>query len=360
MKGIGFLLGWLLLGVNGLITLCLLLCAYSSYLHPTRFPILSCCELAFPVFLFLTVIFLLFWLIVYYRYAVLSLLSLIICAPAIHLYMPIRLHRSEAPEGSIKILSYNIMGFENDHPDTPDNPNLILHYLKDPQADIICLQEYTAGGRLKQAHIDEVLADYPYHDIYQIEKSGNKLACYSRFPILSSQGIVYKSENNGSVIYMIKVDNDTIMIINNHLESNKLTSDDKAMYIQMIKSPETSDVKEGSRLLIGKLAEANAIRSRQSDTIASIIRQRSVESLIVCGDFNTSPLSYSHRVIAEGLIDAFVESGNGMGISYNKNGFYFRIDNILISQNLQSYQCTVDRSIKNSDHYPIWCYLSKK
>ena len=82
--------------------------------------------------------------------------------------------------------------------------------------------------------------------------------------------------------------------------------------------------------------------------------------MIVCGDFNDSPISYAHRVIGKGLKDAFVESGNGFGISYNQNHFYFRIDNILLSKNLKSYRCTVDNTIKSSDHYPIWCYVAKK
>ena len=43
-----------------------------------------------------------------------------------------------------------------------------------------------------------------------------------------------------------------------------------------------------------------------------------------------------------------------------KHKFYFRIDNILISKNLRSYNCTVDRSIRESDHYPIWCYIAKR
>ena len=28
--------------------------------------------------------------------------------------------------------------------------------------------------------------------------------------------------------------------------------------------------------------------------------------------------------------------------------------------NLKAYNCTVDRSIKASDHYPIWCHISKR
>ncbi|MEG2150049.1 MAG: endonuclease, partial [Bacteroidaceae bacterium] len=57
---------------------------------------------------------------------------------------------------------------------------------------------------------------------------------------------------------------------------------------------------------------------------------------------------------------AFTQSGQGLGISYNQNKFYFKIDNILLSKNLKSYNCTVDNVIKDSDHYPIWCYIGKK
>ena len=82
--------------------------------------------------------------------------------------------------------------------------------------------------------------------------------------------------------------------------------------------------------------------------------------IIVCGDFNDTPISYTHRTIAQDLDDAFTQSGRGLGISYNQNRFYFRIDNILTSKNLRAYNCTVDRSIKESDHYPIWCYITKR
>ncbi|MBO6254931.1 MAG: endonuclease, partial [Bacteroidaceae bacterium] len=59
------------------------------------------------------------------------------------------------------------------------------------------------------------------------------------------------------------------------------------------------------------------------------------------------------------LNDAFVESGHGLGISYHKNKFLFRIDNILVSAGLKTSNCTVDSSIDASDHYPIWAYVEK-
>ena len=88
-----------------------------------------------------------------------------------------------------------------------------------------------------------------------------KIACYSKFPILSSRILDYPSEYNGSVLYEIKIGEDTVTLINNHLESNKLTKADKVVYEDMLKSPEKEKVKSGARLLIRKLAEASAIRA---------------------------------------------------------------------------------------------------
>ena len=184
MKYIGRLLGWILLAANLLWVCGLLFCAYSPYIDPVRHPMQACAGLAFPVFLLGTVLFLLFWLVVYYRYALVALGGRLCCLPAIRTYCPLNFGREEAPDGAIKFLSYNVMGFDADHPDTPDNPNLVLAYLRDSGADILCLQEYIRGGRLKQSHIDRVLSAYPYKDVRRVGKGGNHLACAAAIAVL--------------------------------------------------------------------------------------------------------------------------------------------------------------------------------
>lgn len=359
MKFIGRFLGWILLAVNLCMVAAMAICAYSSYVSPVNHPVWSCAGLAFPAFLIINVLFLLFWLVIYRKYALLPLLGLISCAGAIRTYLPFNPFAASAPEEAFKVLSYNTMGFEHGRSHTAEDPNPVLEYLRNSGADIICLQEYIVSGKLKKKDVDYALRDYPYKHYYKISGS-NGLGCYSRFPILSAKGVKYKSQSNGSVAYTLLVNGDTLLVVNNHLESNKLTAEDKEVYRGMIKDPDKQKVSQGSRQLIRKLAEASAIRSAQADSIARLIADYKGNGMIVCGDFNDSPLSYTHRVISENLDDAFVESGNGFGISYNQNRFYFRIDHILLSKNLKAYQCTVDNTIKSSDHYPIWCYVSKK
>ncbi|WP_455673912.1 endonuclease/exonuclease/phosphatase family protein [Phocaeicola sp.] len=359
MKYIGRLLGWILLGINFCMAALLLICAYSPYIDPVAHPVWSCAGLAFPAFLIVNLLFFVFWLVVYRKYALLSLFTFFCCFGAIRTYFPINLSSKDVPQKAIKVLSYNTMAFEHGRPNQKDNPNPVLEYLKNSDADIICLQEYILSNSLKKKDIDYALRAYPYKHYYKMSAS-NGLGCYSRFPILSAQPIEYESRNNGSIAYKMEVNGDTLLVVNNHLESNKLTEKDKAVYREMMKDPDKHKVSAGSKLLIGKLAEASAIRAAQADTIARVIDDFKGDGVIVCGDFNDSPLSYAHRVIGEKLNDAFVQSGNGFGISYNQNGFYFRIDHILLSKNLESYKCTVDNTIKSSDHYPIWCYVAKK
>ena len=85
--------------------------------------------------------------------------------------------------------------------------------------------------------MDYALRDYPYKNYYKIS-GANGLGCYSRFPILSAHPVRYASLNNGSIAYKIKVNGDTLLVVNNHLESNKLTEKDKEVYREMMKDPD--------------------------------------------------------------------------------------------------------------------------
>lgn len=361
MKHFGRIVSYLILAINAFFVGMLILTAYSPLFDPRIHPLASCLGLTFPIFLVINIGFLIFWIIASYRFALLPLIAFMICFPQIRSYIPMNFTTKSVPEGSIKLLSYNVMSFGNLEKKNGKNP--ILSYLADSDADIICLQEYNSSDNKKhlgERDIKKALKAYPYYSIRPQGESDVQLACFSKFPILSVNSIKYQSTYNGSVQYVLKVNEDTITLINNHLESNKLTKEDRGIYEDMIKEPNTQKVKSGLRQLVRKLAEASKIRASQADSVANVIADSKYPTIIACGDFNDVSISYVHRVLTQQLEDAFTQSGRGLGISYNKNKFYFRIDNILFSPNLKAYNCTVDRSIKDSDHYPIWCYLNSE
>ena len=96
-----------------------------------------------------------------------------------------------------------------------------------------------------------------------------------------------------------------------------------------------------------------------SKQVAEEIKKIDTDYVLVCGDFNDTPISYAHRTIQGPLKDAYAASGRGVGVTYNENFFWFRIDNILHSANMKPINCTVDK-VRYSDHYPLWCYLQLK
>ena len=337
-----------------------LLCfsAFSPHMNPQTSPMASCAGLFFPVFLIVNVAFLIFWLFVYRRYALFPLLVLFVCWGSIQTYVPINWFQGSVPEGAIKVLSYNTRAFGEKKAHTKEKPNEVLEYLRNSDADIICLQEYIYGGKLKKKDIDYALRDYRYKHYHSLGKGRNGLGCYSRYPILSATPIKYETRVNGSIAYYIKVKDDTLVVINNHLESNKILGSDAEIFQEMVDAPNSENVPSGMKKLLKKLSEATVIRSRQADVLLEMIRGLKGKKLVFCGDFNDSPISYTHHTFCDDLQDAFVESGNGLGISYNRNRMHFRIDHILTSKDLRVYGCRVDDSIEASDHYPIWCYLS--
>ena len=358
MVHIGKLLGYILLGANAVVAALLCFSAFSPHLNPQTSPVASCAGLFFPIFLTINVLFLLFWLFVYRRYALFPLLVLLVCWDSIQTYVPINWFQGSVPEGAIKVLSYNTRAFGEKKAHTKEKPNEVLEYLRNSDADIICLQEYIYGGKLKKKDIDYALRDYPYKHYHSLGKGRNGLGCYSRYPILSATPIKYETRVNGSIAYYIKVKDDTLVVINNHLESNKILGSDAEIFQEMVDAPNNENVPSGMKKLLKKLSEATVIRSKQADVLLETIRGLKGKKLVLCGDFNDSPISYTHHTLCDDLQDAFVESGNGLGISYNRNRMYFRIDHILASKDLRVYNCRVDDSIEASDHYPIWCYLS--
>ena len=103
--------------------------------------------------------------------------------------------------------------------------------------------------------------------------------------------------------------------------------------------------------------EAGEAEGPQAEAVHQYIEAHRQYPIIVCGDFNDNPISYSRRIIAQGLTDCFVETGRGVGLSYNQKGFFFRIDHIMCSDHFKPYNCSVDNKIDASDHYPISCRL---
>lgn len=348
-----------LVGVNVLVILLMMFIGNIDRFNPVELPLLANLGLGFPVLLVLNLLFLVLWICTKKRMIVLPFLGFLLCYFPIRTYMPFNLQR-EVPHGAIKVLSYNVYMFSNwDEPTDETNP--IVDYIVKSKADIVCLQEALAGGSKKDKIYDVLKEHYPYFKkIVKKAPAADDIVLLSRFPVLWQDTIPYGSHSNQSVAYMLDIKGTKTLLVNNHFESNGLSSDDKESFKTLVKGRlKATEAKDESFHLIEKLGKVSQKRAPQAEMVARYVRKYLDKKVpvILCGDFNDGPLSYTHRTIGQELTDCFVASGNGLGISYNKSGMYFRIDHIFCSDDFEVYNATVDNSITTSDHYPIYCWL---
>lgn len=347
-------------GANVATAAAMLLAGMADRVNPAEHPYLATAGLLFPVMLAANAAFLVFWLLFKWRMAAIPVAAYAAAIGPIRTYMPIN-PPADPPEGALKVVSYNVKNFAGPAGGDTQAAQAIATYLAGSGADIVCLQEAVHS---RSRATDALYGAYPHTDTTYIgdsNRKSNALAIYTRFPILRKERIPYDSQNNGSVAYFLKVGRDTILVVNNHFESSHLAPDERQRYKEMLKGEVDGDTARAeSRKMLRKLAEATRKRSHQANAVSRYLQAHAGMPTILCGDFNDTPISYTHRTLARLLTDCYTATGNGVGLSYNQKGFYVRIDNIMCSAHFEPFGCKVDSKIAASDHYPIYCWLKMK
>ena len=208
-------------------------------------------------------------------------------------------------------MSFNVRLFnQNENIDDDKIENKIVEMIKEKKPNVLCLQEFNLTESTKELF-----------DAFNYKKNNdNKLQIFTNYRVIKSGYI--KSKN--ICIYKDIVLNDTIRVYNIHLQSN---------WVKTMKSSYQNRVNE-------------ALKIKKHIN-------KSPFPVIVCGDFNDTPLSYTYSTLKKGLADSFQESGIGIGNSYVSIPT-LRIDYILHSQKYESYNYK-KLKYKFSDHYPISC-----
>lgn len=340
----------LVMGAN-LCTLALLwLCVLSTYVPPSSFPYVGLFGLVFPFLVVANILFCLFWLLWQARYSLVSFFGLLVVGGFVMDYCPVSME-SEVPDSALCVLSYNTGDIKDDEYSSLDSLVCAL------RPDIVCLQEYSQGtlGLQELNRLQDSLG-------YQMMKSGSRVIL-SQHPILGDSVVVsYPShgKGNGTLSCWISYKGDSVLVSNNHLESNCLTVEDKTEYKRMILEHQKEQVKSEGRYLADKLRDASLCRGEQTDSVCRFIDEHKGTSIIFCGDMNDTPISYTYQRISDRLSSAFREKGTGVGISYNQRGFYVRIDHLFHTPDWECVKCYVDDRVSASDHNPLVVYLHKK
>lgn len=339
----------LLLVLSNVLAVCVFwACCLSTYFQPQCHPRVAVLGLGFPIALFAVLCFVPIWLVVWRRMVLLSLLAVLSCLFFVLDYCPINFSR-DVPDGALKIITWNSHGYGYG-PDAELSRKLSGSYLLQSEADIICVQE---AGSFPDSVLAEMKALGYEH------RHDKSLDIFTKYPILQTDTVRYFSSSNSSRYYYLLVDGDTVLLVNNHLESYRLTNEEKQDYKDMVRKPGKERVKTEGRFLLSRLAEGTKVRGAQVDSLMAVVERNSSHPIILCGDFNDTPVSYTYQQLSRSLTSAFRQSGCGVGLSYNQKGFYVRIDHLFFSAPWCSYGTYMDTSISTSDHYPLVSWLKR-
>lgn len=242
---------------------------------------------------------------------------------------------------AISVLTWNTARMDYKHKPAD---NEVLQYLLSQDADVVCLQEVDVYKDAKYLTLPDVRqtlgSKYPYSyldfSVYNKRHQYGTMV-WSKYPLIHKQSIHYETQGNLSNRCDIVVGCDTIRLINNHLESYKLASED------------LTDMDR----IEAKWKRAIPLRNAQAQVVRREI-EASPYPMVIVGDFNSVALSYAYWHISRGLHDAWNETHYfwEWGATYEYNGIGLRIDYILCSDPLKPTTCSVP-NISVSDHKPV-------
>lgn len=342
----------LLIILHIVICICLLAAVLSVYLPASVLPIPAWFALAFE------------WLIVaelvlgmlllftkHRRWSWLTLMMLVLCMT------PLRYTVSHGslffPKHELQH-SFTLMSYNTHQMDGVRKPkqNRVIQYILRTLPDVICLQEVEvskSGNNLTLAELRDALRVYPYtyfdFKIYNSRRQfGN--AVFSRYPLVDKRTLQYESKGNITSVCDLVLPTDTIRLYTTHLESNRLEHKDLDI------GSTTEQAQTAFNRTSTKLADASIRRIEQAKIIHSDT-ERSPHPVLMAGDMNTTPVSYTYRILQKGMRDAFLECSDGQfGHTFVMHQLGVRIDYILHTKQLSATGFEIPH-VDYSDHYPI-------
>jgi endonuclease/exonuclease/phosphatase family metal-dependent hydrolase len=352
-----------ILGANILFALALILSYLSVHINPDTIALPALFGLAYPYLLLVNIIFAIIWAIALKWEALISMV--VIAAGFTHFSNYLKIQKPSGDKtGTFQVQSYNVRLF-NYFEDRKGSisEKRILELLKNGKADIICLQEvYIMGDpEQKEQEIKSALGG-KYYSHFKVIGTGNNryygIATLSKFPMIDRGDIVHEKSSSLSIYTDILAGKDTIRVFNNHLQSFRLHRMERTFLNEIVETSEDKETLNEIVNISSSLRKGFVKRAAQAQAVKARI-DKSPYPVIVAGDFNDTPVSYSYRKIRKGLNDAFVSSGYGAGFTYRGNYPPNRIDYILYDNAIECRQFDILK-VKYSDHYPIVAYFRKK
>lgn len=350
-----------LLGVNAVFAFALLLSYLAVHISPQNFALPALFGLAYPYLLLINIIIAITWAVLLKFEAFISVV--VIAIGFTHLSNYIKFGKpSGKKDGTIKVMSYNLRLFNSFESQNTGSEKKVLAFLKGQKPDILLLQElYVNGSPVQKDQDVKTALGGKYFSHMKVIGSGKNryygIATYSRYPIVRKGEIIHPGSSSLSIFTDIVIQKDTFRIFNNHLQSFRLKRMERSFLEEMV-TPDDKETLSQVKSLSISLKKGFIMRAHQAESVKAQVNY-SPYPVIVAGDFNDTPVSFSYRKIRKGLNDSFVRSGYGAGFTYRGNYPANRIDYILYDNSLDSRYFEILK-VRYSDHYPVAAYFKKR
>lgn len=357
---IGRFVNHILLSLNALAIIGLALCYISAYVSPLQFSFITLFSLAYPYFVTINVVFVLYWALVRKYYLIFSLVALMFGYKSLQSnfqFLPQSTYNDTVPGITFKVMSYNVHVFDlyqwSKKGETRDK---MFEFIRGENPNIACFQEYYNGRKNFYPVHDSLMMNqnFRYAHVYYTDRIGDYqkfgIATYSTYPIVNKGIVRFPNTRNVSIYSDIKINNDTIRVFNCHLESIRFLPEDYNFIDSLVTQRDKPQIK-GAKGVKKRLDNAFKKRAAQAHLLIEQINA-SPYPIILAGDFNDPPSSYTYTQLAKNLHDSFVEKGKGKGATYSRNIFSYRIDYILYAKCLQCIDFYVSK-VDYSDHFPV-------
>ena len=353
--------------LNGVSALLLLLSYSASAIDPETLWPIAFIGLAYPFILLLNVGFVVYWLLQKPKFALLSLLTILLGWPMLTKNIGFRQSTAdESPKSSanaIRVLTYNVHFFRSmEYQNDKSIKDKMLDVIQQEQPDVVCIQEFMTHERGEYnliKSIKKILNTEHYYFVqtnnYPYEAQG--LAIFSKYPIKKKGHIVFPNTPSGNEVIFadLKTGKKTFRIYNVHLQSIAFQPEDYK-YLENVKSV-SADMKSSRR--IGSRLKRAFIKRGEQVKLLKEQTQDCKYPYAITGDFNDTPVSFAVNTMASGLNNAFVEKGSGFGKTYNGDFPNFQIDYILTSKDIDVKNYRIIKK-KVSDHYAVRSDLELK
>lgn len=356
---------------NIILVIVYLLACFIPYANAGKYWPVALLGLGFPLMLILLITFILIWAIARSKWAFLPLVALLLSWQQISVFFAFGspVVNKTRPTNSLRVLNWNVSSW--DEANKHKNGGLshrkdMLRLIEEQNADILCLQEFfefessnfyepniPAVKRMGFKYFYFVPHYFRYKGAYRMG-----VAIFSKYPILDTATVPYHQNSAAdNLVYAdVDVNGKTVRLMTTHLQSVRFNSDDYEG-INKIKNTEEESL-EASKTILSKIIRAYRFRSSQADQVRAEI-DRSPHPVVVCGDFNDVPNSYTYFTIRGDLQDAFLAKGSGIGKTLKILGPTLRIDYILADPSL-SVAAFHKFNVPYSDHYPIMADILMK